>query len=86
MTARIGTLSIDGTPISGTDLARIEAEEKLHAEQQRNAVRTVAGSARDAEDCRTLLSILGLEGEIVAAARAKGTRPPKRSRKRRVAA
>jgi hypothetical protein len=87
MTARIGTMSIDGTPISGADLARIEAEEKLHTEQQRNAVLVVAASARDADDCRTLLSILGLEREIVASARAKGTRPAgKRSRKRRVAA
>jgi hypothetical protein len=60
MTVRIGTMSVDGTPISEADLARIEAEEKLHGEQQRKAVRVVAGSALDADDCRTLLSILGL--------------------------
>ena len=65
MTARIGTMSIDGTPISQADLARIEAEEKLHAEQQRSAVRVVAASALDAEDCRMLLSMLGLDREIV---------------------
>ena len=41
MTARIGTMSIDGTPISEADLARIEAEEKLHSQQQRSAVRVV---------------------------------------------
>jgi hypothetical protein len=63
-------MSIDGTPISGADLARIEAEEKLHTDQQRSAVRVVASAALDADDCRTLLSILGLEGEIVVAARA----------------
>jgi hypothetical protein len=86
MTARIGTMSIDGTPISEADLARIEAEEQLHAEQQRRAVRVVAASAHDAEDCRTLFAMLGLSQEIVLAARAQGTRPAKRPRKRRVAA
>jgi hypothetical protein len=88
MTARIGTLSIDGTPISGADLARIEAEEKLHAEQQRSAVRVVASSALDADDCRTLLSILGLDQETVAAARAQLAQPAaaKRPRRRRAAA
>jgi hypothetical protein len=86
MTARIGTMSIDGTPISEADLARIEAEEKLHADQQRQAVRVVAASALDAADCRTLLSILGLEEEIVASARATLVRPGKRPRKRRAAA
>jgi hypothetical protein len=88
MTARIGTLSIDGTPISEADLARIAAEEKLHTDQQRNAVRVVAASALDADDCRTLLSILGLDGDIVASARAEGSpvRPAtKRARKRRAA-
>jgi hypothetical protein len=87
MTARIGTMSVDGTPISQADLARIESEEKLHAAQQRSAVRTVAGSALDAEDCRLLLSILGLERDIVLAARdERGTRRAgKRSRRRSAA-
>lgn len=87
MTARIGTMSIDGTPISEADLARIEAEEQLHAEQQRSAVRVVAASAIDADDCRTLLSVLGLETPVVAAARAE-MRPaaPKRPRRRHAAA
>jgi hypothetical protein len=71
MTAHIGTKSIDGTPISQTDLARIEAEETLHASQQRSAVRVVAASSLDAEDCRTLLSILGLDIEVAEAARAE---------------
>jgi hypothetical protein len=86
MTARIGTMSIDGTPISEADLARIDAEEKLHTEQKRSAVRVVAASAQDADDCRTLLSILGLDREIVAAARAQTTTTTKRPRKRRAAA
>jgi hypothetical protein len=87
MTARIGTMSIDGTPISEADLARIEAEEKLHAEQQKSAVRVVAASATDVDDCRMLLAMLGLDREIVQSARAQLSRPAgKRSRKRRVAA
>jgi hypothetical protein len=86
MTARIGTMSIDGTPISEADLARIEAEEKLHADQQRQAVKVVAASAKDADDCRLLLSVLGLGNEVVASARGQLPRPAKRARKRRVAA
>jgi hypothetical protein len=83
MTARIGSMSVDGTPISEADVARIEAEEKLHAEQQRCAVRVVAGSAHDADDCRMLLAALGLERDVVLAARAmstgrRGKRPSRR--------
>ena len=86
MTARIGTMSIDGTPISEADLARIAAEEKLHAEQQCQAVKVVAASAQDADDCRLLLSVLGLGNDMVAAARGQLARPAKRPRKRRAAA
>jgi hypothetical protein len=86
MTARIGTMSIDGTPISEADLARIAAEEQLHADQQCAAVRVVAASAVDADDCRLLLSVLGLDKEIVTSARAQLGRPAKRARKRRAAA
>lgn len=80
-------MSVDGTPISQADLARIQAEEELHADQQRRAVRVIASASHDAEDCRTLLSILGLGAEIVSSARREMTpRPaPKRSRKRRAA-
>lgn len=87
MTAHIGTKSIDGTPISATDLARIEAEETLHAKQQRAAVRVVASASLDLEDCRMLLSILGLEGEPVEQARAElaSAPAPKGARKRRAA-
>jgi hypothetical protein len=90
MTARTGTTSIDGTPISATDLARIAAEEQLHSEQQRSAVRVVAASALDAEDCRTLLAMLGINPQIVAEARGHTEAAPKaaakRSRKRSAAA
>ena len=90
MTAHVGTKSVDGTPISQTDLARIEAEETLHAEQQRKAVRVVAAAATDVDDARMLLSILGLRDDVVTSARAELTsaaaEPAKRPRKRRAAA
>jgi hypothetical protein len=93
-------MSVDGTPISQADLARIEAEEKLHAEQQRRAVQVIAAAAHDVEDARMLLSVLGLGPEIVKAARlelrhpvatppvaaAPAPAPAKRSRKRSAAA
>jgi hypothetical protein len=80
-------MSIDGTPISEADLARIEAEEQLHAHQQRCAVRVIAASAEDADDCRALFAMLGLTRDIVASARAELNRAPaKRPRRRRAAA
>ena len=88
MTPRIGTMSVDGTPISEADLARIEAEEKLHAEQKRKTVLVVAGCAHDADDCRTLLDMLGLDRATIASARGKAAarRPAaKRSRRRSAA-
>jgi hypothetical protein len=91
----LGSMSVDGTPISRTDLARIEAEEKLNEELQRKTVRVIAGAARDADDCRVLLEMLGIDPGTVAAARAlrKPVRRAKTSgrtsataRKRRVTA
>lgn len=69
-------MSMDGTPVSDADLARMRAEEELHAKWRRRAVRVIAASARDADDARLLLSILGLD-EDVAAARAE-SRPRRR--------
>jgi hypothetical protein len=82
----IGSTAIDGTPISRADLARIAAEDQLHTEQQCNAVRVVARAATDVDDCRTLLAMLGLTDDIVAAARAQSLESPKTSRKGRTAA
>lgn len=69
MTGRAGSTAIDGTPISAADVARMHAEEELHADWQRKAVRVVAGSSEGAEDCRLLLSILGLDVGVIAAVR-----------------
>ena len=83
-------MSVDGTPISQADLARIEAEDVLHSEQQRKAVRVVAAAATDVDDARMLLSILGLGDDVVSTARAELTpavaEPVKRPRKRSAAA
>jgi uncharacterized protein with PhoU and TrkA domain len=83
-------MSVDGTPISQADMARIEAEDVLHSEQQRKAVRVVAAAATDVDDARMLLSILGLGDEVVSSARAElasaVAEPAKRPRKRRAAA
>ncbi|HZZ95902.1 MAG TPA: hypothetical protein VFE19_02725 [Jatrophihabitantaceae bacterium] len=69
MTGRITTLSTEGTTISQADLDRIEAEERLHAEQQRKAARVIAAAARDVDDARMLLDMLGLDHDVVVAAR-----------------
>lgn len=86
MTARIGAMSIDGTPISAADLARLDQEEKLHAGQRRRAVWVVAASALDVSDCQTLLEVLGLDRDTVASARAERGKPVAKRPRRRHAA
>ena len=68
MTGRIGAMSIDGTLISEADVARIEAEEALHAQWQRKAARVVAAASNGLDDCRQLLSMLGLDRDVLAEA------------------
>lgn len=84
MTGRTTTLSTEGTTISQTDLKRIAAEERLHAEQQRKAARVIAAAARDAADARELLDMLGLDHDVQLAARkeraARATTTRRRSR------
>jgi hypothetical protein len=70
MTGRIAAMSLDGTPISQTDLDRMAEEERLYAERQRQTVRVIASAARDAQDCKMLLDMLGLDAATIAAARA----------------
>jgi hypothetical protein len=83
MSMHVGTMSIDGTPISQADMVRLAAEEKLHDEQQRRAARVIAAASLDVDDCRMLLSALGLGSDTVRAARTGA--PAKRPRKRRAA-
>ncbi|HEY8302249.1 MAG TPA: hypothetical protein VIG48_10145 [Jatrophihabitans sp.] len=93
MTGRSSSLSMDGTIISQADIARMEQEEQLHAQRQRQAARVVAAAAHDADDCRTLLDMLGLDHDVVVAARkecepsvAAAPRTPRPSRRRSRAA
>lgn len=80
-------MSVDGTPISRADLARIEAEDALHAQERRSAAKVIAAASTDVEDARMLLSILGLDDATVRAARSElasaaapaAKRPRKRS-------
>ena len=69
MTGRATTMSMDGTLISQTDITRMQEEERLHAERQRQAARVVAAASVDVDDCRMLLDMLGLDHEVVSAAR-----------------
>jgi hypothetical protein len=62
-------MSVDGTPISQADIARMEHDEALHAEWQRKAVKVVAAGSTDVDDCRMLLSMLGLDGDVLVDAR-----------------
>jgi hypothetical protein len=84
MTGRITTLATEASTISRADLERIEAEERLHAEQQRKAALVVAASAHDADDARALLDMLGLGHDVLVAARKErsGRRSTSRRRSR----
>jgi hypothetical protein len=79
-------MSIDGTPISAADVARLEAEEKLYAERRRRTARVVAAASRDVNDCRMLLDMLGLDHEVVVEARGDRTSPTSRKRRSHAAA
>jgi hypothetical protein len=81
MTAHIGAKSIDGSLISQADVARMEAEEALHGAWQRKAARVVASCSRSVEDCRDLLSMLGLDADVVAGARREDGAKPVRKRR-----
>jgi hypothetical protein len=78
MTRRIAATPTDTSPVSEADLARVAAEEKLHAEHRSRTALVIAASARDVDDCRLLLDILGLDAASIAAARTIAHRPKRR--------
>jgi hypothetical protein len=80
MTGRIAAMSIDGTPVSESDAARMQVEEEMHAEWRRRTVRVIAAAARDVNDCRMLISILGLDGDVE---QARAEKSGQRSKRRR---
>jgi hypothetical protein len=68
MTRRIAASATDTIQVSEADLERIAAEERLHEEHRSRAAVVIASTARDSEDCRLLLDILGIDHSTVAAA------------------
>jgi hypothetical protein len=71
MSGRTGSLAAEATMISEADAARIAAEDEMHLQWQRRAARVVAAAAFDAEDCRLLLDVLGLDHGVIEAARSE---------------
>lgn len=60
---------------SGTDIgaARAEAERRQHELERLRAARVIAAAARDSEDARDLLGMLGLDVDEMKAARGQRT-------------
>jgi hypothetical protein len=75
MTRRTAASATDTIQVSHADLERIAAEEQLHAEHRTRTALVIASAARDAEDCRLLLDILGLDTSEIAAALEIAHRP-----------
>lgn len=59
MTSMMSSFAAEGH-ISSSELLRAESEAAHHAENRVRAVRVVAGISDTVDDCRELLSILGL--------------------------
>ncbi|HEY7007540.1 MAG TPA: hypothetical protein VH395_01290 [Jatrophihabitantaceae bacterium] len=72
--------------MSQADLQRIEAEQRLHCEQQRKAALVAAASAHDADDARMLFGMLGLDRDVLVAARKSRAASARTARRRRHAA
>ena len=70
----IGTTCIDGTTLSATDVQR--AADKVAAEREtlRRAIYAVAGHASDADECRSLFDMIGVDRASVRSARQLGLR------------
>jgi hypothetical protein len=72
--------------MSQADLQRIEAEQRLHSEQQCKAALVTAASARDVDDARMLFGMLGLDRDVLLAARKLRASSARTARRRRHAA
>ena len=68
MTRRTAASATDTVQVSDADLERIAAEERLQAEHRSRTALVIASAARDADDCRLLLDILGIDNSTVAVA------------------
>ena len=85
MSGRQTTLTPQAT-ISQADLQRIEAEQHLHAEQQRKAALVTAASAHDVDDARMLFGMLGLDRDVLVTARKSRAASGRTARRRPSAA
>lgn len=72
----IGTLCIDGAPLTALDVAHVEAAEQARREALRSSLYAVATASRDAEDCRMIFDMLGIDLEVVRALRHSKQQPP----------
>ena len=71
----IGTPCIDGTALSATDVRRAAEKVTIERETLRRAIYAVAGHAHDAQECRRLFDMIGVDRASVRAARETGFRP-----------
>jgi hypothetical protein len=71
----VGTPCIDGTALSASDVQRAAQKVAVERETLRRAIYAVAGHAGDAEECRNLFDMMGVDRASVRAARATGLRP-----------
>lgn len=70
----IGTPCIDGTALSATDVQRAAEKVAVARDTLRRAIYAVAGHASDAEECRSLFDMIGVDRASVLSARRAGLR------------
>ena len=65
----VGTLCIDGQPLTASDIERLRSDRVARTEQTHRAVLAVASYANDSADCLELLSMLGFDNRQLVEAR-----------------
>lgn len=65
----VGTPCVDGTALSASDVQRAAQKVAVQRERLRKAVYAVAGQVDDADECRQLFEIMGIDLASVRAAR-----------------
>jgi hypothetical protein len=61
----VGTPCVDGSPLTALDVERIDAATRVQLATLRGALYAVAGSARDAHECRVFLDMVGIDLDTV---------------------
>lgn len=70
----VGTPCIDGTALSVADVQRTAEKLAAQHERLRKAVYAVAGQVNDAQECRQLFDMMGIDLASVRAMRGAGPR------------